>query len=376
MSKRQYAKLNDYERDKDGFIVLHPTADKVDEDCISLTTTISSLEDKLKRYKSEKEKLEKYKETDAYKSAKKKKKKKLKKNKQALLEMMFNNADEQESVVPETEDDEENYKDKKAKRTPKKTNTLESTYGKRFTPDVSLLQDSINDFDTIAAEIEKELEKSGDRAKTMYRSSQTANLISAKDKKLSAIKELVSVAKMVSDLEYKKSKDAKAEEGDTNKIISSIGAKYLRSNDDDIFGKKKKKDKKKKSSTIKIDDDDDEDDEDDELSVKHANDEKELAARFAETLSKKKSDLHFSAHERYIDIEGTYKFVVVADTINYDNDWKFVAVNPKTDKEIKDFKIKYKDLIPKKKSCRMVFDVNKLKATDKNTNRTYKLILK
>ena len=67
--------------------------------------------------------------------------------------------------------------------------------------------DDIFEFDKIAADIEADLNSSRNNAKTMYRSSQIGNMISAKNSKLSAVKELGSIAKVISDLEYKKEKD-------------------------------------------------------------------------------------------------------------------------------------------------------------------------
>ena len=75
-------------------------------------------------------------------------------------------------------------------------------------------------------------------------------------------------------------------------------------------------------------------------------------------------------------MEGKYKFVIVADPGDVEGTWEFVAVDPKDEKKIKGFRDKYKDLYPSKKKCRMVFDLGKMRVTDRNTARTYKLILK
>ena len=215
----------DEDRDEDGFIVLRPTASHVDARKAAVTTSIDDLESKLKAFREEKEALSAYQKTDRYKESKKDQKdKRQKKNRESLLNMMFNNADE---VEREKEEEDENYKDLK-KRKPRNT-TLDTTYGKRFSPVVSLLHDTISDFDRIAAEIQEELNSPRGQARNMYRSTQIGNLISAKNSKLSAVKELGSIAKTVSDLEYKRDKDKKATEGsDSTKAISSLGAKFLR----------------------------------------------------------------------------------------------------------------------------------------------------
>lgn len=388
MSKAKYLHTIGYvdmKKDKHGFIKLIPTAEHVDKQEETLTTSISALESKLKKFKEEKEKVEKLKDTDHYKESKKgKKKKKQKKEKQNLLEMLFNNADEQSKGDDESSDDDDGYKDPKtpSEKKDKRANSLDTTYGKRFSPVVALLHDSIVEFDSIAVDIQEDL-NSRASAKTVYRSSQIANLISAKNSKLSAVKELATVARIVSDLEYKKSKDDKAVGGNENKAISALGAKYLRGFDAFSDLPSKKKDKKKDkdslfggSSKSKKADDDDDDDEDEEFRIERQKDERELAQEFAKTLTSKRGSITLTPHERYISMEGKYKFIVAANERDPENDWKFVAVDPKTDKEIKGFKDDYKDLMPKKKDCRMVFDLGKGKVTDKNTSRSYKLYLK
>lgn len=216
----------------------------------------------------------------------------------------------------------------------------------------------------------------------MYRSGMIGNMISAKNSKLSAIKELTGVAKTVSDLEYKKDKDKKNEEGaDSSKMIASLGSKYLRGGglfeDDKKKGKKKGKVKVNDKPLKKYrDDDDDDEEEDSSIRKQRESNQRELASEFAKTLNNRKKEISLTPHERFIAMEGKYAFVVVADPIDPDGTWKFVAVDPKSGKELKDFKDKYKDLYPKKKNCRMIFDLAKLKCTDKNSSRSYRLILK
>lgn len=382
--------LDDMDRDKDGFIILKPTAKRIDDKMSGLTTDISNLEAKLKKFKAEKAKTEKMKDTKEYKESKKLlSKKKAKKKKMTLLESVFNNADKmaEEDDSEDDEDEDGEYKDSRKTKAAvrKKTDTLDTTYGKRFSPVVSMLYDTITEFDQIAANIEKELDDSHSQGKSMYRSGMIGNMISAKNSKLSAINKLADVAKTVSDLEYKKDKDKKSEEGaDSSKMIASLGSKYLRGGG--MFEEDSKK-KGKKKGKVKVNDkplkkyrndDDDEDDEEEDSSIRkqRESDQRELAAEFAKTLSNRKKEITLTPHERFIAMEGKYAFVVVADPIDPDNTWKFVAVDPKSGKELKDFKDKYKDLYPKKKNCRMIFDLGKLKCTDKNSSRSYKLILK
>lgn len=374
--------FDELERDDDGFIVLKPSASRVDQKMADLITNISSLEEKLKKYKAEQAQTKKYQQSDEYKESKKKQsKKKKKKEKENLLEMIFNNADNIEDAEDDedgTYDDSKKTKAAKRKATQNKETTLETTYGKRFSPVVSLLFDTINDFDKIAADIEDDLRTS--KSKSMYRSNQIGNLISAKDKKLSAVNKLADVAKTLSDLEYKKEKDKKGDEGDSNKLIANFASKYLSGAFDDEedrkSGKKKNKKKSKGLSVADLDDDDD----DDESSIKRSKEsdaeDREIAAKLANRLMENKDKVTMTAHEKYVAMEGKYLIAVVADPVDPDNDWKYIALDPKSRKEIKDFKDKYKGLLPKKSAARMTFDLSRLRAYDKNTAKTYQLLLK
>lgn len=398
LAKQEYNKVSgwdDIPRDKDGFIRLQFTAQKNDERLAELTTDISSLEEKLKKYKEEKAKKEKYQETKEYKESKKQvSKKKQKKKKESLLAMVFNNADAVKEE--ETENEEEDggkvvdKKDKSTKKKPSRSETtLDTTYGKRFSPVVAMLHDTITEFDQIADEIEEDLKNSRNTSRTMYRSSQIGNLISAKNSKLSAVKELASVAKTVSDLEYKKEKDKKDSEGsNASREISALGARYLRGSFD-IFdaGKKKKKDKDKddkkpaKGKNSKVVEDDDEDDAGSIKSTKYRppdgdeNTEHEMAMEFFKALENNKENINFTPAERYVSMEGKYTIKVAADPLDLDNTWRFVPISNKTGKEIPDFKDKYPGLLPRKRKCRMKFDMNRMKVTDLNTSKTYKLLL-
>lgn len=389
LARREYSYItsDEHERDEDGFIKLKPTASHIDRQSDNLTSSIESLEEKLRRYRAEKNRFDDLKQTPEYKEEKSGKgKKKRKKERQNLLEMVFNNADELRSEIEEElEDDEENYRDSaKTKREKKKTNTLDTTYGKRFSPVVSFLHESIRDFDAIADEIEKEL-KTKTSTRGMYRSSQMSNLISAKNSKLSAVKELASVSKTISDLEYKQAKDQKGEESDSTRAITLLGAQYLRGSLDNGSGKSKKKKEKddsdskkgkdKKSKKDRYNDDDDEGSVETHY-VSNGKSDREQADDFAKLLLGKRKDIKLDPHEYHIDMEGHYKFIVVADSDHPDDDWEFIAVDPVTEKKIKGFKEKYKDLYPKRKLCRMTFNTERMKAIDKNSNKSYTLVLK
>lgn len=398
---RSVVGLDDMPRDKDGFILLKPTAAHVDKKMTSLTADIGSLEEKLRKYRAEKEKTEKYTKTDDYKESKKQmSKKKQKKKRDSLLAMVFNNADNAEEEDEEEYDEEEGsgYIEKKSKKkgesSKKNATTLETTYGKRFSPVVAMLHDTIMEFDQIAAEIEEDLKNNKNSSRTMYRSSQIGNMISAKNSKLSAVKELASVAKTLSDLEYKQAKDKKdSEAGDQNKAVASMAAKILRGGLDDLDdsdsgkkGKKGKKDKdgKKKKvnfgATVRGLSAKDEDDDDEEYgSIKRSksdsdDDQRALANEFAKTLQNRKGDIKLTAWEKNINMEGKYQVMVIVDPTDLE-DYRFIAVD-KNGKEIKGFKDDYPDLLPKKKKCRMRFDLSKNRVSDLNSARTYKLIYK
>lgn len=376
LGKDRYMKAVDYEnraKDEDGFMILEPTSTHVDQKMDKLTTNIGSLEEKLKQYKNEKFDLEQYKSTDDYKESKSKKKtKKNKKAKMALLEMVFNNADDKDTENDVDEEDEENYRDIKKKT--KRSDTLDTTYGKRFSPVVALLHDSITDFDMIAADIKSDLDSGRSQSRSMYRSSQIGNLIAAKGNKLSAIKELAIVAKTVSDLEYKKEKDKTSSgESDTTKAIAKLGAKYLRSGLDEDDTKKKKKSKKPDTGFSLGSNDDDE--EDNTITAEQKANNLALANELKNSLLTHKSDISLSPHERYISMEGKYTLAVAAKFDDPENTWKFVALN-NSGTIIPDFKDKYGELIPKRKNCKMTFDLSRLKCVEKNTRRTYQLLLK
>ena len=377
-------------RDKDGFIRLQYSAETTDKQIDDLTTNIATIEEKLKAYKKEKAEKEKYRKSDDYKESKKlMSKKKRKKSKSSLLEMVFNNADqEQEELEENMEEDGGTLTDKKPRKKPSST-TLNNTYGKRFSPVVGMLHDTIMEFDDIAAEIEQDLKDYRSSSRTMYRSSQISNLISAKNSKLSAVKELTSVAKTVSDLEYKKEKDKKdSQQGDVSREISTLGAKFLRGSFDIYDNRNKKKgkgkDEKKKMKASIFSPGNMDDDDDDDSSIKHANrsninkeeSDHELAVEFTKALERNKDKITFTPAERYVSMEGKYNVVVIADALDLENTWRFAAIDNKSGKEIHGFKDEYPGLLPRKKKCRMKFDLSRMKCTDLNSARTYKLVVK
>lgn len=382
--------LDDYPRDENGFMHLRWSAEKTDSRLDSLTTDISSLEAKLKKFKEEKAEKEKYKKSDDYKESKKSlSKKKAKKKKESLLAMVFNDAD---AVKAEREADEEEDggklvdkpKKKGSKKLSESKTTLDTTYGTRYSPMVEMYYDMINEFDAISKDIEAELETmKGPRHQTRYKSDQMGNLLSAKKSKADMIKEVVNIANKVSDLEYKKEKDKKdAEVGDVSREVSNIGAKFLRGSFDifdmgDSKKKKKKKDTDEKKSSKKKDYDDDDDDFGSIKKLKDVDsaDDKELAVAFTKALEKNKDKINFTPAERYVNIDGKYSVVIIADPLELEKDWRFAAIG-KNGKEIKDFKKDYPGLLPRKNGTRMKFDLNRMKVTDLNSGRTYKLVLK
>lgn len=122
-------------------------------------------------------------------------------------------------------------------------------------------------------------------------------------------------------------------------------------------------------------DPDDEDDEEESVRrPKDAASDKDLAKELARTVLKRKDDFSFSPHERHLSMEGKYAFVVACDPMDPEHTWKFIAVDPKSGKELKDFKENYKELYPKKKNVRPRFDINKKKMTDLNTSKVYRLV--
>ena len=67
LSRARWLKAVGYdelEKDDDGFVVLKPTADRVDHRINSLTTNISDLESKLKQFRAEKAAAQQYTKTD------------------------------------------------------------------------------------------------------------------------------------------------------------------------------------------------------------------------------------------------------------------------------------------------------------------------
>lgn len=392
-------------------------SDDTDDDSPEVpSSSISSIEEILYRYKDDKDRIDaSYRDknkpvaasTQLFRQPDKKKQRKTKKE---LLQSMFNNS-------PVELDDEDAQ------------NTLDTVYGKRFAPVVEFIVDTINEFDTIADGIQEEL-SSRPAAKSMYYTSQIANLISTRNSKLAAIKELTNISKTISDFEYKREKDkGKEDEDDLTKSFVFMGAQYLRGsldntmdgnkkNDDSSSSDKpksktqgktpkkkklskkelkklKKEEKKRKhsesshpQSSTMVDDS-----EDDMMSVevvknegnpeykKMKSDEKDGKISnnddiFNAIMKRRGSEITLNPYEQFIKLEGKYKFVVVADEKHPEKDWTFVAVDPKTGKKLKDFKKKYRVLVPDKSLCNMTFNFERMIALDKNTNKSYQLVIR
>ena len=405
-----YARYNaasgwdDLERDDDGFVILRPTASHVDRHMNALSTDIDTLEAKLKKYRKEQAETAKYQKSEEYKESKKNEnKKKKKKKRETLINMVFNtadadNADEDEELYDE--EDGSGYIEKKKRGRPKKVgNSLDTTYGMRFAPIMDMLNQKSQEFDQIAKDIEAELAENKNSARSMYRSSQMSNMLSAKSSSLSAITSMASLATTLSRLEYQKEKDKRAETGNQDKEVASMAAKFLRGSLDDIededFSKKrKKKDKKGKKDkstrnpygnfkSLSADDDDDDEDVATFGSISKSGgkkgkvsdeEQKELAMEFAKTLKSRRDEIKLTPHEKALALEGTFHVMVLCDPLDPNGTWKYVPIDNKSGKILKDDA--YKDLLPKKKKARMRFDIAKGRATDLNSARTYKLMYK
>lgn len=388
----------EYKRDKDGFIILEHISELPVKNDTDLVTDLSELEKRLDLFREEQLKKEPEKPVVFEQSKTKAPATLGKKDRKKLLKKIFNNADNYAAYTDEHSDNDSD--DPEVKK-----DTLDTTYGQRYSPMVSMIHNIIGEYDDLADEIRADL-ASRTNMKTMYRSSQIANLISVKNSKLSAIKELTAIAKTITDLEYKKEKDqVKAEEGDNNKAVIALTTKFLRGGFDNIDDfaddpipkkspKNKNKNKKKKAQpdteesdetfsipkkkkkarkgyismdhidkiAEKLEDDDEADDSD-------------LANALGKALLKHKDEIEFTPYEKHINMEGKYTLAVAADADKPSSNWKFIALD-KDGKEIKGFKDKYGELIPKKSDCHMSFDTSKLRVTDKNTSITYKLLLK
>lgn len=385
------------EYDKDGYMILRhiselpPASPKTD-----LVTDLNALEKRLDIYRERHEskriaEQESNKQSLLAGSGTKKSKKADKKARKKLLKSIFNNADKAAEDA-DTVNDNDNEKSTK-------TDTLDTTYGLRYTPMVNMIHGIIGEYDELAESIKEDL-ANRPNTKTMYRSSQIANLISVKNSKLSAIKELTSIAKQITDLEYKKEKDSRSGDADDDKAILSLTTRFLRGSldNDDIYvssespnKKKDKKDKNKKGSTKTTSDSEDgkptkkrevrgyvstakiekmaEELQDDDA------DDGELADALGKALIKHKDELDFTPYEKHINLEGKYSLAILADSEKPSSSWKFIAVD-RDGKEIKGFKDKYPELVPKKSECKMSFNVTKMRVVDKNTSITYKLYLK
>ena len=386
--------------DKNGFIVLQHVSELPTKTDTDLVTDLSALEKRLDMYREKNEasheKEKSSEKTDCFPDPFSKPPKIGKKSRKKLLKSIFNNADKIEAAENAEKDELEEPEVKK--------DTLDTTYGLRYAPMVSMIHGIINEYDQLADDISNDL-ANRPNMKTMYRSSQIANLISVKNSKLSAIKELTSIAKQITDLEYKKDKDSKVGEQDEDKAILTLTARYLRGSLDDdndmSSGPSKKPSKKGKKSKKSSSDSDDRIDSSDafqssgkkskevrgyvstskvakmaeDLEDETDTDDSALANALGKALLKHKDELEFTPYEKHINIEGKYTLAVLADADKPSSNWKFIAID-NNGKEIKGFKDKYGDLVPKKSDCRMSFNVSKMRVVDKNTSITYKLYLK
>ena len=400
-SELDHEKEPELDYDKNGFIVLQHISEMPTKTDTDLVTDLSALEKRLDLYREKNEaKLEK--DTSDHEDSHEdnpfsKPAKAGKKSRKKLLKSIFNNADKIEAA--------ENAEKDETETTEVKKDTLDTTYGLRYAPMVSMIHGIINEYDQLADDISNDL-ANRPNMKTMYRSSQIANLISVKNSKLSAIKELTSIAKQITDLEYKKDKDSKIGEQDEDKAILTLTARYLRGsldNNDELSSgssSKKSSKKNKKSKKSSSDDSDSIDSSDafqssskkskevrgyvstakvakmaEDLEDEDDADDSALANALGKALLKHKDELEFTPYEKHINIEGKYTLAVLADADKPSSNWKFIAID-NNGKEIKGFKDKYGDLVPKKSDCRMSFNVSKMRVVDKNTSITYKLYLK
>lgn len=386
--------------DKNGFIVLQHVSELPTKTDTDLVTDLSALEKRLDMYREKNEanheKEKSSSNNDPENNPFSKPPKIGKKSRKKLLKSIFNNADKIEAAENAEKDELEEPEVKK--------DTLDTTYGLRYAPMVSMIHGIINEYDQLADDISNDL-ANRPNMKTMYRSSQIANLISVKNSKLSAIKELTSIAKQITDLEYKKDKDSKVGEQDEDKAILTLTARYLRGSlddDNDVSSSPSKKSSKKgkKSKKSSSDSDDRIDSSDafqssgkkskevrgyvstskvakmaEDLEDETDTDDSALANALGKALLKHKDELEFTPYEKHINIEGKYTLAVLADADKPSSNWKFIAID-NNGKEIKGFKDKYGDLVPKKSDCRMSFNVSKMRVVDKNTSITYKLYLK
>lgn len=257
-------------------------------------------------------------------------------------------------------------------------NTLDTQMGIRFAPLAQYLSNAIEDFGKIASTIEEDLESNMAKTRPVYKAQQTSNLISAKGNQLKAMNDLISLASKITDLEMKKAKASQDEDEGSDKAVHTFGLKLLKGSfdDDPEISKRKSKDKERKKS-IKDDDDDDfyePFNNKGNKKRKKIDSDLELAKVLADKA--KKGGIKFSPHERHIKMEGKYKFIVRGSLKNYEEDWKYVAVNPKTGKVIKDFKTDYPGLMPKKNDSKMTFDLGKMRAFDKSIHESFDLVLK
>ena len=104
-------------------------------------------------------------------------------------------------------------------------------------------------------------------------------------------------------------------------------------------------------------------------------DDEALAKALAGEINKR-GGVSFTAAEKFSSMEGKWKAVIICDPANPEKTGRFAAIDPKTEKVIKDFKEKWPGLLPKMRDCRLKYDISKKRASDLNSGKKYMLIYK
>jgi hypothetical protein len=370
-------------RDNKGKLSLMPTSSfalsikqKKDKEYDTLEKRLKRIADERKQSEDLLEKASKKEAASAFKDQKKTGKKK----KENIIKMMFNDRDEEEKNKSD-DDDDKTYVDKRRLKKGKKNRvvavkdtagtTIESKLGQRFSPMLQQYLDIVEELDDIAEEIKQDLEVS--KAKNQYRASQVSNLISLKTNKMRAISDMTSMAKTISDLELKYSKEQKGKEDDesSSKRVTKFGVAVLQGVYDDEFEKIAGK-KKKKKKDRDDDDDDDTDFDDDEVREER----KRASDKMALKLTQGDYGFKFNKHQKNIDIEGKYSIAIVTDNEDDpEDDYKFIILDKHGERR-KDWEKDRSELMPKKKDVKLKFYIDKLKAIDKFTGTSYKIIVR
>jgi hypothetical protein len=247
--------------------------------------------------------------------------------------------------------------------------TLDSQLGLRFSPLLNKQMENYDYVSGIVEELKDDLETS--KIKNKYRTDQTSNLLSAMGQQRALIKDMVDLAKTLSDLELKHAKELRSNQVDKEndaKNASRIGVDIIKGLYDDIFDEAadRKKKKKKKNKKEKEKEDEDYDDDTD----------KKLSKSLAKMINR--GELAFTSHELHIDLEGDYEPVVIADEDDLNGTWRFILVDKGTGERRKDIEKEYPEILedlPNRKDDTMKFKIDRLKAVDRS-RKEYPLILK